>query len=80
MENLKIIKCNNDKPFPINEYGPPLTEGNEYSLIEIFTCGCGEQHYNVGLELHLNYVQCYKCREDLPKTNHWCHSSRFSYS
>lgn len=69
--------CINDKKFPVNEIGPKVKEGNSYKLIESMKCSCGEEHYNIGLPLEVNYVECYKCREKLPLTNHWCHSSRF---
>lgn len=72
-----IVICKNNKPFPINEIGPELELDKEYPLKEIFKCHCGEEHYNVGLPLNINYVECYKCRERLPFTIHWCHSSRF---
>lgn len=70
-------ECVNDKPFPVNEIGPKLELGAIYKIAEIFKCKCGEQHCNIGLELEINYVECYKCRERLPDTTHWCHSSRF---
>lgn len=70
--------CVNKKPFPVNNIAPPLTEGVEYELLEVHTCSCGEEHYNVGLPMKIvNYVECYKCRERLPDTTHWAHSSRF---
>lgn len=70
--------CNNTKPFPVNTIAPDLEIGKEYILKQDYTCECGEIHYNVGLPLEVNYVECYKCREQLPLTTHWCHSSRFN--
>lgn len=71
------ITCINIKPFPINEIGPKLELNKEYELLEIIKCGCKQEHYNVGLQLEVNYIECYKCRERLPDSNHWCNSSRF---
>lgn len=76
-EETKTIICINDKPFPVNEIGPPVQLNKEYELQEVHKCSCGQEHYNVGLPLEINYVECYKCRERLPDTTHWCHSSRF---
>lgn len=78
MENeITILICINDKPFPVNEIGPNLVLDKEYALNSIEICKCGEQHYNVGLPLEISYVECYKCRERLPDITHWCNSSRF---
>jgi len=71
------IICINDKPFPVNEIGPELKLDTTYTLKEIIICGCGQKHYNVGLPLLIGYVECYKCRERLPLTTHWCNSTRF---
>ncbi len=73
-----ILVCANDKPFPINEIGPDIKVNEEYNLEEEHTCSCGEKHYNIGLPLKVNFVECYKCRERLPLTTHWCNSSRFT--
>lgn len=77
MEQNKQLICINVKPFPVNEIGPQLVLDKEYTLEEVYKCECGEEHYNVGLPLEINYVECYKCRERLPDHTHWCHSSRF---
>ena len=77
MKTGDILKVINDKPFPVNDKGPKIKIDETYVLLQIHTCNCGEQHFHIGLAMELNYVQCYKCREDLPLTNHWCHSSRF---
>ncbi len=77
MKEDDIIICIEVKPFPVNSTSPPLGINKEYQLKEIFKCSCGEEHFNVGLKREVNYVECYKCRETLPPTNHWCHSSRF---
>ena len=71
------VTCNNNKALTGNDIAPPLTEGAEYPVKEIHTCSCGKQHYNVGLELVVNWVKCYDCSEELPITNHWSHPSRF---
>lgn len=76
-KNMEILICTNAEKFPINEIGPKLVLGKEYVLESKFKCGCGEDHYDVGLPLEINYVECYKCRERLPENIHWCHSSRF---
>jgi len=76
-EERKII-CINTDILPGNEISPSLELNKEYNLIDIYTCECGEKHYNVGLKMEVNYVRCYKCEEELPDTNHWCHSSRFN--
>jgi hypothetical protein len=70
--------CVNSKPLQGNDVAPPLTEGNEYPLKEIHTCGCGKQHFNVGLEMNYNWVKCYDCAEELPTHTHWSHPSRFT--
>lgn len=74
---LQNIKCINIEPFKNNSIAPDLKLNETYPLVEVFKCKCGENHFNVGLEMNINYVECYKCRETLPKHTHWCHSSRF---
>lgn len=73
-DKLKVV---NILPLKNNSIAPDLDVLKEYECKEIFVCKCGEEHIDVGLELNLNYVECYKCRETLPKTTHFCHSSRF---
>lgn len=75
-ENDNVI-CKNDQPLPGNDVAPPLVIGDKYPVKEIFTCGCGKQHFNVGLPLKYSYVRCVDCKEELPMTNHWAHPSRF---
>jgi len=72
------VTCNNAKLLDGNDVAPPLTEGTEYTVAEIHTCGCGKQHIGVGLELKYNWVKCYDCKEELPLNTHWCHPSRFT--
>ncbi len=74
-----IFMCLNEDPMPGNDKGPDLLLDKMYQLKQIHTCSCGEKHFDVGLVSSLNYIECYKCREDLPLGNeiHWCHSSRF---
>ncbi len=71
------MKCINVKPMSGNTVAPELELNKEYELIDTFICKCGEKHFNVGLPMVLNWVECYKCRQDLPRINHYCHSSRF---
>ena len=72
------ILCINSKILPGNEIAPMLTEGCSYVAKHVIQCKCGETHINVGLESTLNYISCYKCRQELPDKWHWCHSSRFT--
>jgi hypothetical protein len=69
--------CINDQPMPGNSIGPEVKVGTLYDIKDVYVCKCGEKHFNIGLPLKLNFVECYKCRETLSPTNHWCHSSRF---
>lgn len=71
------LECINIEPLKGNDKAPELVLNKIYSLRDIFICKCGERHYNVGLPMMLNYVECYKCRETLPNEWHYCHSSRF---
>ena len=75
-----ILTCYNAKLLPDNEVGPPLKEGNDYSLKDIHVCECGQAHYDVGLVSEYAYISCYKCKTQLPKgtTIHWCHPDRFN--
>lgn len=80
IQTIKVgdsIICIKVEPMPKNDKAPELELNKEYIAKELFQCGCGELHINIGLPLNLNYVECYKCRETLPNTNHWCHYSRF---
>ena len=78
MEKEDIIVCNSTTPMPGNELAPSLELGAEYKIKDVYICGCGEKHLDIGLELKLNYVECYKCREQLPKDTHFAHISRFT--
>ena len=71
------VLCINNKPLAGNDIAPPLKEGENYPVTEIYTCGCGKQHIGVGLKAEVNYVTCYDCEEKMPLTTHWCHPSRF---
>jgi len=77
IEVNNTVVCNNNKPLPGNDVAPPLTVGDRYPIKEIFICGCGKRHFNVGLPLTYNHVRCVDCQENLPTTNHWAHPSRF---
>lgn len=83
LANAKVgdtIICKNDKKLAGNEVAPPLELEKEYPLKEIYTCQCGQEHFNVGLESNYNWVTCYKCGTQIPKGDliHWCHPSRFT--
>lgn len=77
MEVNDTVICINNKPLQGNDIAPPLVEGEKYPIKEIIKCSCGKEHYNVGLELKVNYVRCYDCEQELPMTTHWAHPSRF---
>lgn len=74
--NYDVI-CINTEPLAGNTIAPPLVADLDYKILEVHTCKCGKEHYNVGLKLVHNYVTCYDCKEELPFTTHWCHPSRF---
>lgn len=69
--------CINASPLKGNDVAPPLVGGNDYPLKEVHVCSCGKEHFNVGLPMEYNFVRCFDCQEELPKSNHWCHPSRF---
>lgn len=52
---------------------------NKLHIKEIILDAEGNQHLDVGLKSHLNYITSYETKEDLPrgKEIHWCHPSRF---
>jgi hypothetical protein len=76
------VEVVNDAYMPGNDEGPLIKNGNKYPVKGMFMCTCGELHIDIGLISHLNYVTCYKCREELPNSKfggkHWTHSSRFA--
>lgn len=80
-ENNQKLTCIDDGFLKGNEYKPAVKKGEIYDLKRSVTCGCGQVHYDVGLTSTLNYVSCYKCREDLPEASygktHWANSIRF---
>ncbi len=78
MKENDIIECINIEPLEGNNIAPPL-ELKEYTIKQLFTCGCGQTHVDVGLQSEVNYVECYKCRQTLPNSKevHWCNSIRF---
>jgi len=76
IKNMKL-KVINDKPMLGNEIGPDIKLNDEHELVAKFKCACGEEHYDIGLKMDVNWVECYKCRETLPPDIRWCHSSRF---
>lgn len=77
MQVNDLLKCVNVAPLPKNTIAPDLKLGEEYPLKEIHTCSCGKQHFNVGLPMEVNFVECHDCRETLPSHTHWAHPSRF---
>jgi hypothetical protein len=100
-EAKKLVMCTNITPFTGNTIAPPLEKERSYEIRNEYTCKCGELHYDVGLHTNnhlipgqyvVNFVTCYKCREELPFSNvhtlptdlqnpvWWCHSSRFKFT
>ena len=71
------MKCINIAPMPGNDKAPDLVLNENYTILKEIICACGEHHYDVGLPLLINYVECFKCRQTLTGDIHWCHSSRF---
>lgn len=71
------VKCINDLSLKGNDKSPEVYEGTKYKVINIIKCNCGEEHFDIGLISTLNYITCYKCRQELPNGPHWAHSSRF---
>lgn len=74
------LLCVNAEPLPGNAHCPKLEEGKTYPLISITLDGEGNQHLNVGIESHLNYVTSYETGAHLPNGDkiHWCHPTRFT--
>lgn len=79
-QNDEILVIN-DKVLPGNDRSPDISNGQTYKIKSVHICKCGELHIDIGLTSTLNFVTCYKCREELPRgeETHWCHSSRFEY-
>lgn len=73
------MKCVNILPLVGNDVAPPLKLNDDYKLVQIHRCKCGQEHYDVGLKSEYNWVSCYKCKKPLPQGNliHWCHPDRF---
>jgi hypothetical protein len=73
------VKCVNDKVLAGNDAKPDLTLDKEYPVKGITLDSAGNQHLDVGLESHLNWVRSYETGENLPDGDkiHWCHPSRF---
>lgn len=74
-----IAICIDNKPLQGNVVAPPLQEKEEYPVIDVYECFCGQKHIDVGLKSEYNYIRCYKCESNLPNGNkiHWCHPTRF---
>ena len=78
MEKGTKLKCNNNKPLEGNTVAPPLVIGEEYTALNVITCGCGKEHIDVGLKSEYNYISCYDCGEKfINRDVHYCHPSRF---
>jgi len=79
MINKDMLKCIETKPLKGNEVAPPLTIKQLYELKEVIKCGCGLEHYDVGLKSDYSYVSCRSCSEHLEKGDiiHWCSPDRF---
>lgn len=73
------VKALNNNPLQGNDVAPPLKVGEGYIVKEVFTCGCGQDHLDVGLVSEYNWINCYKCGKSLPRGTeiHWCHPTRF---
>jgi hypothetical protein len=73
------VKVVNNHLLEGNTIKPNLVLHAKHEVKDVFVCGCGEVHLDIGLPLEINYVSCYKCREELPLKNntHWCNSIRF---
>lgn len=78
------VKCIHTATLEGNDCHPPLVENAIYTINQVHQCtagNCKELHIDVGLVCPWNYVQCYKCRVDLPNTHrggtYWCNSIRF---
>jgi hypothetical protein len=76
------LTCYNNLPLSGNEVAPPLKIGQTYPLKQIYTCKCGQEHYDVGLTSNYQWVTCYKCKQPIPKGDqiHWCWPLRFEKS
>jgi len=75
--NADVLICKDIQPLKGNDVAPPLKLDEEYQVLNIFKCGCGKSHIDVGLKSEYNFVRCYDCEENLPPEIHWCHPSRF---
>lgn len=73
------VKVINNSLLKGNSLKPSLVLNSTHTIEDVFTCKCGEKHLDIGLPLEINYITCYKCREELPLKNntHWCNSIRF---
>lgn len=78
-EKTTWVKATLVEPLKGNTIGPPLLAGENYLIIDIYACRCGQQHIDVGLKSEYNYITCYTCQQMLPQGEkiHWCHPIRF---
>ena len=72
------MTCINTVPLEGNDIAPPLVKGAVYTIKSVHVCQCGQEHFDVGLQLLHNFVRCYNCKKELPDTTHWAHPSRFA--
>lgn len=66
-------------PMTGNDVAPPLIQGREYLIKDIFHDSAGNQHLHVGLVSKFNFIRSFETKEHLPDGDkiHWCHPSRF---
>ena len=77
-EQIKV-KCINILPLKGNDVAPPLEEGKEYVIKNMYIDKRQNKHYDVGLESKYKFIRSYETKEELPDGDkiHWCHPSRF---
>lgn len=78
-DNIKRVICINTDILAESGHKPEVVLDKVYNVLEEFTCKCGQIHYDIGLKTKLNFITCYKCKEELPikEDIHWCNSIRF---
>ncbi len=74
-----LLKCVHDGVLSESGNKPKIELGKTYQVNNSCACGCGEIHYDVGIQSPFNYIGCYKCGRSLPKGDsiQWCNWSRF---
>lgn len=75
------LNCIETTPLPGNDVGPDLTQEITYEAKEVYKCECGQKHIDVGLVSNINWIKCYACTKELPRSSHgevhWSHPRRF---